>query len=488
VPTYDARQIELAQRRLRQLEAQRFHFARQRAEYISSLHAKLSAKQLALRLDQAKDIVTVCTRQSGKTSDILLEALERTAYKPTAIVYAVLPTRERARDTLWDRWKALVAPLGCDDDSHNETRLETRIPGGGIVRFVGAPDIKRADRIRGQVLDALLIDEASNFPEHVLKYLVEDCAIAALGVKKGVLRIYATPGPQPEGYLYRLYTDKQFGFSRHFLTLFDNPAWDDPAGYLAKIKRTFGYKDDDPTFLREWMGQWVADLEMRVYRLTDANLEDEVCTDFDYTVLAVDLGATDESAIAVLGWKAGSKVLRQLHDEADDELDLTSVAERVKALQEKYRPIASMVDGAAKQSVLELQNRHGIALEATPKAPGYKVRAVNQWNADAKRGFIKVPKDMEVGKQMRALQWKKQARGVIENPGQPNDRCDAHLYAYLKAVHFLELDAPPPLVEGSEAWWREEARKAREAHERANAPQNTLDPWNGVAHNDPWKR
>lgn len=456
------------------------------AALLEKLRRALSAKQLALRNDPSQHVCVVCTRQSGKTSDILLDVIERIAAKPAAIVYVVMPTRDRVRDTLWDRWKDLSAAWGATDDHHHETRLETRLPGGGVVRFVGAPDRKRCDRVRGQVLDAVLIDEAANFPDDVLEYLVKECASAALGIKKGALRIYSTPGMEPAGFLYRLYTDPKLGYSRHFLELRDNPAWTDPDAYLEQVRATYAYDADDPTYQREWCGKWIADARARVYRLEEENLIGGPGK-WDYTVMAVDLGATDESAICVLGWAAGSRVLKVLHEEAEGELDITAVAERVRALQEFYQPMVTMVDGAAKQSVLELQNRHGIPLEATPKSPGYKSKAIAQVNADFKRGLIQIPRACELVGQMRALQWDPKAIGMREKPGQPNDRCDAFLYAYLKAYHYVEHEPENKIIPGSPEFWAIEAQKVRDAHEQAHKPKDIFDPWATVDNGkDPW--
>lgn len=446
------------------------------ATEIEALAAALSPRQRKLHEDPATQICVVCTRQSGKTSEALLK-LVRCMFGPKrgTIAYVCLPTRDRARDAFWDRWKSITEVFGLTEDHHHETLLETRF-NGNVVRFVGVPDKKRADRVRSQTLDLIIIDEAANFADDVLRYLIESCASAALGIKNGLLYICSTPGMDPSGYLYRLYTDPALDFSRHFLDLSDNPAWKDPAAYLEKVRRQFGYSEDDPTYQREWLGRWVADLALRVYRIDAANLIDAPGR-YDYTVMALDLGATDESAISVLGWAANSRELHCLHDEADSDLDLTDVAERVRALQEQYRPLVTMVDGAAKQSVLELTNRHGIALEATPKAPGYKPKAIAQLNADFRRGLVKVPRSFEVVGQMRALQWAQKAVGVRENQGQPNDRCDAFLYAYLRASHYLEQAPAPEPEHGSDAYWKREQARIRAEHEAAWTPNDRLDPF-----------
>lgn len=468
------RRASLGQRRVVEYDTQ-----------LEALVAALSPKQRALHDDPADNIVIVCTRQSGKTSEAILKILKKLFKKPGAIAYFIMPTRDRARDTFWDRWKDACRAFGLTDDHHHETLLETRLPNGSVLRLVGVPDKKRADRVRGQTLDLIIIDEAANFADDLLQYLIEHCCTAALGIRRGQLYICSTPGMEPAGYLYKLYTDPALDFSRHFLSLHDNPAWVDPEAYLAKVRKQFGYTADDPTYLREWCGLWIADLRRRVYKLEDSNLID-VAPHCDYYVMALDLGATDESAISVLGWQAGKRELYCVHEEADSDLDLTSVAERVKALQATYKPLVTMVDGAAKQSVLELENRHAIPLEATPKSPGYKPKAIAQLNADFRRGLVKIPRDFPVVGQMRALQWAQKALGVKENQGQPNDRCDALLYAYLRAYHYVEQTPPEEPQVGSREYWEREQARVREEHERANRPRDPHDPWANEASEDPF--
>lgn len=455
------------------------------AAIIAAHTSALSTKQRAFYDDTAQQIVAICTRQSGKSTTGLAK-MEKTIFgKPGSIVYAAMPTRDIVRDTLWDRWKEICAAHGCTEDSHNETRLETRAPNGSVARLIGVKDKKRADRVRGQTVDLIWIDEGASFADDLLQYFVEECCDPALGIRNGQLLITSTPGMQPEGYLYDAYTKGGLGFSRHFFEVKDNPAWVDPAGYLARVLKKYGYTADEPRFVREWLGRWVADMRSRVYRLEDGNLI-EVPSAYDYTVMAVDLGATDESAICVLGWRAGSRKLQVIYEEAESDLDLTSVADRVRALQAQFRPVATMVDGAAKQSVLEIQNRHGIPLEATPKSPGYKPKAIAQANADFRRGLIEVPRHFELVGQMRALQWKAKALGVLENPGQPNDRCDAFLYAYLRALHYVEHEPETPIVEGSNEWYKREQERIRDEHTRRFQDTRMADPFTDGSGNDPW--
>ncbi len=479
--------LELLRRQRLAQEAQAKH-----GSALVALRAQLSPRQLAFVEDAAAQVIAICTRQAGKTTGVLIKLFECLS-RPGTIAYVLMPTLRIARDTMWQRLKdEAKARFGATDDHFHETLLEYRPPDtGSVLRLVGVPDRKRADRLRGQTLDLIAIDEAASFDPVLLQYIVQDVAQAALGIRGGQLILTSTPGLFAEGWLYEAYTDTRLDFSRHFFSGADNPAWKDWQKHLAKVRNQNGFTEDTPKYQREWLGKWVSDYATSVYRLGPASLTDAPITRADYAVMAIDFGATDASAICVVGWKRGSKVLHVLHEEAHYETDLTTLAQRLQALQEEHKPLEIMADGAAKQSILEITNRHGIPLERTPKAAGYKQLAIAQVNADLDRGLIRIARGSPLAGQMHALQWGKKNNRLIENQSQPNDRCDAFLYAYLRAQHYLEAEPDPPPEFGSEAYWRaQEAEMRAQAEEEAERAMRRADeaaPWDAYPDpGDPW--
>lgn len=479
--------IAAARREHRRRLALRIAQERLTANLAEELKLGLSPKQLAFFLDTSDLVVAITARQAGKTEGCVRRLLACLTSKPDAAAYYIAPTRSIAKDTIWARLKAECARRGIDENTAriNETELSITLPSGAFVRLIGAPDKKRADRIRGQTLDLIVIDEAASFDDELLAYLVEDCAAAALGIRKGQIVVISTPGMMPSGFLYDLHQKTGIEASRHSWDTSDNPAYgDNPAAYLAKVRKKFGYDETTPKYVREWLGLWVTDLSSQVYQIHGHNLIDDPGS-FDCTVMGVDFGWSDQSTICVLGWSAGSKTLTVQHSFGESEMTITDFAEQIRMARDKYKPLVIVADGAARQSLEEIQQHHGVYMEPVNKAPGYKVPLIMQVNADLKRDLIKVPRDAPLVAQARVLQWAKNKRGVKEDQRQPNDHLDAFIYAYSKATAYLETASEPEPEHGTDEYWRKDAEKRKQelidgaederpAYERSRDDE---DPW-----------
>ena len=116
----------------------------------------------------------------------------------------------------------------------------------------------------------------------------------------------------------------------------------------------------------------------------------------------------------------------------EPELDITGTANRVKEYLRRY-PIAKVImDGANKQGVEEIKNRHHIPIqnaEKTDKASFLKILA-----DDVAQGRVKYFKgkcDTLVDEQA-SLQWEDETR-QREDQRIPNDQNDSFLYAWREA-------------------------------------------------------
>lgn len=478
--TPEAAAEELARRRALQLAHD------QRAAGVAAeLRAGLSLKQRAFLEDTSELVVAITARQSGKTEVSCRKLVECLLSKPDAMAYYAAPTRTIAKDTIWARLKRLCAFYGINEHTAriNETELSITLPSGAFIRLIGVPDKKRADRIRGQTFDLLVIDEAASFDGGVLSYLIEDSADAALDIRAGQTVVISTPGMVPSGFLYDLHQSPAITAGRHAWDTFSNPAYKDPAANLARVRAKFGYTETTPKYLRERLGQWVTDLTSQVYQINAENLIDEPGP-WDCTVMGIDFGWRDQSTICVLGWTSGSKELTVQYSWGESEMTLTDFAAQIKRARDKYKPIAIVADGAARQSLEEIQAHHGIYMEPVQKAPGYKVPLIAQVNSDLRRGLIKIPRSAPLVAQARVLQWAPNGRGVKEDQRQPNDLLDAFLYGYSKATAYLESAPAPVPVYGSDEFWKREseARKDRliaEAQDERPAYErrDDGDPW-----------
>lgn len=435
----------------------------------------LSQKQRAFVEDQARRSVAVTSRQSGKTTGLLTK-LVTAAQKQNAELLYIAPTREAARDPFWERLKTY-----CDEHKlkcqPNETRLEMRFPErNSIISLRGVPDVKRANRLLGPTRDMAVIDETASYPNDVLQVLVTKVLEPSLMVKRGNLVLVGTPGLQPKGFFYDI--TKSPAYSQHRWDMNDNPVY---GGNVAEIHgevlTSNGWSRESPTFRREYLGEWCADTEAAVYRVTEANIYDIAPPGEWKHVLGVDFGYRDEAAFIVVGWREHDPTLYVVHEDSEQELLVDDYVARIRELIKRYAPIAIVADAGAlgKTLVETLMNNHGLPIEAADKRD--KPVAIRQVNADLFKGTIKL-KPGKLFDQMATLRWHPEKIGLMEQPGMPNDLVDALLYATRKSWHYIQKPLPPPLIRGSQEYFAKIEREIRDRHEQESMRDPfTQDPW-----------
>jgi hypothetical protein len=87
---------------------------------------------------------------------------------------------------------------------------------------------------------------------------------------------------------------------------------------------------------------------------------------------------------------------------------------------------------------------------------------------------VKVIKGSVLSNEMSLLQWSEDRR--IEDPRYPNDACDAFLYAYREAQHWLSEKAKAKVEIGSREWYEKEEKAMIEEYEEEY--NNPNDWWN----------
>ena len=435
----------------------------------------LSPKQRAFVEDPARRCVAVTSRQSGKTTG-LLTRLVTAAQKQNAELLYIAPTREAARDPFWERLKSY-----CEEHKikclPNETRLEMRFPErNSVISLRGVPDVKRANRLLGPTRDMAVIDESASYPNEVLLTLVTKVLEPSLMVKRGNLVLVGTPGLQPKGFFYDI--TKSAAYSQHRWDMNDNPVYGGNVAEIhAEVMDSNAWSADSPTFRREYLGEWCADTEAAVYRVTEANLYDTLPAGEWRYVLGVDFGYRDEAAFVVIGWRNHDPTLYVVHEESDQELLVDDYVSRIRALIKEFAPFAIVADAGAlgKTLVETLVNNHGLPIEAADKRD--KPMAIRQVNADLSKRCIVMQHD-GLYEQMSTLRWHPEKIGLTEQPGMANDRCDAFLYAYRRAYHYIQKPKPPQIQHGSAEYFAKIEREIRDQHEReSNHDPFSVDPW-----------
>ena len=456
-----------------QLQAALAHFQRQKRAASFDADAICFDEQRAWVRDQSPFAVACTTRRSGKTFGDGTMLLEAAIGQPGTTSIYIAQTRGVAEELMWRHLKAANDEYQLGGET-NESRLILTLPNGSRIRLGGAKDRKEADKVRGVSKVALaVIDEAQNFRSSVLSYLIDDILEPAMLDVNGRLRLSGTPGPLAAGYFYDACHNPHLEGSRHFWTLHQNKHLGmDPGVFLKRIRDRRNISEADPTYQREYLGQWVRDESVLVFRYGPAAEYTEIPAGGEWHYcIGVDLGFEDRDAIAVGGWRTGERTVYLLEEIQAPKQTITQLAEQVAPLVAKYKPRKSVWDfgGLGKKIAEEVRTRWTMPLEAADKVR--KLEHIELLNGAMLSGGFKARKGGPFAEDCGLVQWDQDARakGTRKIAGDyHSDITDAVLYMYRACRAFMEQEQPAkpagyvepsPTVKRALEWQKKQARR-----------------------------
>lgn len=401
------------------------------------LNATLGPKQRTFVHSRSKRRRIKGSRQCGKSHGIGTDIINTGfGYDPetdtllpdaTASMY-VAPTSKSARNAVWSKLHELNNKYELGMHLH-ESRLVAMFPTGATTDFEGAHDSARVQRLRGKPLTGKLwVDEFGFFPERLARELLGPVATAMFlaSPNKQRIALSSSPAPQRRGLFFELGSNANW--EQHSLTLFDNPIISNPVEALADLRAATGWTEASPAYQREGLGLEVDDTTLNVYELGELNLIDSFPEGPWDTVATLDFGDSDQSAIAILGWRPHDPVLYTLYVEGWSKFDIEDLAQKLLPLLARFKPRAIFADsgGGGAQHISYLRKRHRLPIGKVMKSPNYKKPAIEEFNTDARRGLYRVLRSSPLVEQMQALQWDatERAKGNWnEHPGMANDLC-----------------------------------------------------------------
>lgn len=416
---------------------------------LRDLNATLSPRQSAYVHSQAARRRLLGSRQSGKTQSIVVDHINTATETKCDSMY-IAPTSKNARNAAWSKLRTInnEYELGVE---LKEGLFSAVFPNRATWDFEGAHDMARVQRLRGKTLTGkLTIDESGFYHERIIRELVGPVAIAMFLTTAQRVSLASSPALQRRGLFFELGTSP--AWEQHKLTAHDNPAIKDVDRALNDLREASAWTEATPAYLREGLGLEVDDATHNVYELTELNLVDALPSGEWTTIMLVDFGDSDQSAIAVVGWLEHDPALYVLHVEGHSHMDIEDVCLLAKPLINRWHPIAVYGDpgGGGAQHMTYMRNRHQIPIRPVAKGRHYKKPAIDALNADMRRGHYRVLRTSPLVEQMQALQWDptgltKTPREYVEHPSQPNDLCDvAGVYAHVQAKHYRAEERPPP--------------------------------------------
>lgn len=506
--------------------------------------------QRGMILDKSTRVSGAIGRGGGKTTSARVRAIRKITRKRRARAGYCATSRPEAERLNWEPTKELLEKLGEMDNfefAEQKMRLTCKRT-GGTYQFFGADDKREVEKQRGQPYDEFQIDEAASHNPILLEWLINRAVGPRLGERKGAILLIGSPGHVLHGLFYdvtRAGSDKHrpyalrkseeftnwIGWSSHFWNMervleLPNAKARFKALYLnwqeaLLTKEREKWSDDNPLWMREYLGLWAADnttsmyayqahkdgqpfnqwdplgwsgLDWDSYRTMDfpeqrrkavemlekaiAKLPPEL-TDWLYGY-GMDLGSKDPHALDVFAFSPSDAKRRKFHVCAWDrrqtyarmhsELLIGEEATGQAAAGKVYTevgglfgvtgwPTAIVADLAALGEAVigEAQNVYGITIKAAEKKD--KLSAIELVNGDLVDGQMLILAGSELERQLATLQWKPDENGQPkEDKAARNDHADAA--TYIRREIGAMFTAPP------------EKPKAKDGEQKQRTPKS----------------
>ncbi len=442
--------------------------------------------------------------------------------QPGANCFYIAVTRGQARRNFWDSTttglKKLNQDYGLGIEFHN-TNLEATFPNGSKIALVGADSPEEIDKLRGVSVDLATPDEAGSFRPAIIDSLIEDILGPPLNDRMGTLCISGTPGYVLAGTFYLATTrndevpvrfwnqrddwgTKPYAWSFHSWDVLANTAMPHLWQECLAQKEMYGWSDDNPRWLREYMGRWVVDNDSKIYKYDrarngwspDPKSDNRwgLPSGHDWQfILGCDLGYEDDFAIVVTAYSDTCPVAYQVYEYACPKLSVSQVAHRIKKVEEDFGGFVAMVadtGGLAKMVVQTLASDYDVMLEPADRTN--KRDAIELVNSDLLEGQLKILRGGELEAEYEMLVWDEDKKR--EAKGQRDHVADAKLYTHKYALHHHWKQKRQKPERGSPDYWakweREQEDKAAQEWlaKETSAADAALDNLDRDFHEDPF--
>jgi hypothetical protein len=440
--------------------------------------------QLKFVKDQSKFIDALTTRRAGKSNGLCLKYFVKgLKYRNVLLPYLAL-TRDSAKNIMWpviqEQAELCKVRIHLVESSLTAELKDT----GSKIRLYGADMKNFIRRLRGIKTPFVGVDEAGEFGTH-LESLIDDVLSACIAdFTDGQIALTGTPGPIPFGYFYDVTENKKYGFSHHAWSLYQNPFMPNPRAFVADLKKKKGWTDQSPTYLREWCGKWVKDLEVLVFKYDPEKNHYDQSPDLNRHVLGIDIGFHDADAIAVIGWNEKKPEAYLVHEDITRKQGITELAVKIGKYIEQYNPIAVVMDtgGLGKKIAEELRRRYRLPIKAAEKSR--KFEYIEIMNDALRSGRFLARSSSTFASDAMKIMWDKDKLApdkLVISDKFHSDIADAALYGFREALTWLyEPEIPKPKPGTPEAYKLEEddmIERMEEHVRRQNSDDDDLNSW-----------
>jgi hypothetical protein len=444
------------------------------------MYEGLTDKQKEFVSDKHRLRAVLASRRTGKSYAIAVELYIACLKKNNSnCVYATL-TRKSGKGILWNLLKRFSQEHGIGV-KFNNTELIATFPNGSQIAIVGAENAAEIEKLRGQSYDLVFIDECKSFPLHIMKELIDEVIKPALLDTRGRLALAGTPGAILSGVFYdvtcgklgithKLYGSEfkgRFEYSVHKWKMEDNTAVPHLMEEALLWKEQAGIASNDPRWIREYEGEWIASDDALIYKYNVDNdgfnnWVPEEDADNRYGLpsghqwkflLGIDLGFEDATAFEVAAYSPTCRILYQLFDYKSGHMIVPDIAAKVKELEDifgEFEAIVGDFGGLGKMVGQTLSLQYGINI--IPAEKKEKFDHIELLNSDLLSGNVMIRRDSFLHDEIQVLQW--DSTGLKEHSGCANHCCDAFLYLWRYSYHHLMEKKVEGPEYNTDAYWK----------------------------------
>lgn len=402
----------------------------------------LFKEQLAFVRDPMRWATAVCSVRAGKSVACAADLVHTALSQEGVVCLYVTLARSSAKRIIWPELLRINRQYKLEAEP-NIAELTMTFPNGSIIYLFGANVETEIEKMRGLSKVALVyLDESQAFRSHI-KELVEDILVKRLYDLNGRIRMIGTPGPVPAGYFHD--TSKNPKWGHHAWTLHANYHIQKSSGMTAEqlIKQDCDMRGVDinhPSIRRECFGEWTLDSDSLVFKYSADKNHYELLPELTDYVISVDIGLKDADAIAVIGWHKNVACCYLVEEFVQAGQDITTLANQIEKLIKRYDPLKVVMDtgGLGAKIAEELRKRFSLPIVAAEKTRKNEFIALT--NDALRNSRFKAKQSSRFAQDSMIIEWdmdKCTSDRMVMKDDPHSDICDAVLYGYREALHWL---------------------------------------------------
>ena len=420
------------------------------ADLPALLRATLFPQQLELIFGKHQRRVACCSRRAGKTQGLIRGMLLRCLEQPKSVVCYFGHTIEAARKTVWDvpgTIPDIISDLGigrvCDIKGHS-----VKFRNGSVLWVAGCDTMADARLWKGFPFSFAIVDEAQDWEEEKLNYMVDVALMPSLMDRDGGSALCGVPSPRCEGLFYEVSNGIRRDWHARGWTSFDNPhvGKEKARAFIDRVMHDRALAETDPIIQREYFGRWVRDETTQLYHYMPGR------NDFDALptaplwqhVLGIDYGSVDLTTFVVNSYRQYDPCVYTSYaygEAMKGQAGITRAVEIITGLAKQYPGMQLVADSGALGLMIsdELRKRHQLPIIAAKKQE--KASFIRLLNDQLRLGLKKYgPATVQLKLQLGRIQI--DPRTQIEKPSQACDFADADLYSWRHCYSYLAKPEP----------------------------------------------